>query len=403
MGSKPAVAFAGLGAMGFGMAVHLVKSRFQVTGYDVSQAAMDRFAAVGGRVASTPREAARGSEFFICMVANDAQASSVLFDNEGGDEKGAVFLMPKGGSIIMCSTVPPSYFEKLDKQLSSSGRDDIRLIDCPVSGGAGRAAGGTLSIFASGKEEHLQHAADVLECISGRLYRVPGGLGFGSKTKLIHQIFAGVNIAIASEAMGLAVRAGLDPSKTFDRIKDGEASSWMFENRVPHMLDPSLPPYSAMTIIAKDVGIITNAARSLNFPLPMLSSAEQLYLKAISDGLGGEDDCALIKLYLPGSDGLVGLKSPATMKSTSDDSVSTHDMGDLMIGVHLAATSEAMSFCEHLGIPPDLMYDIVSHAAGASNVFLKEFSRMKAQDWSLTAISDPVGVITSLVSLSLSD
>lgn len=89
--------------------------------------------------------------------------------------------------------------------------------------------------------------------MSGKLYTVPGGLGSGSKIKLIHQIFAGINIAMASEAMGLVAAAGLHPRKAFDEIRGSEGDSWMFGNRVPHMLDPGLPPYSAITIIAKDV------------------------------------------------------------------------------------------------------------------------------------------------------
>jgi len=89
--------------------------------------------------------------------------------------------------------------------------------------------------------------------MSGKLYTVPGGLGGGSKTKLIHQIFAGVNLAMASEAMGLVAAAGLNTRKAFEELGESEGDSWMFGNRVPHMLDPGLPPCSAITIIAKDV------------------------------------------------------------------------------------------------------------------------------------------------------
>jgi len=89
--------------------------------------------------------------------------------------------------------------------------------------------------------------------MSGKLYTVPGGLGSGSKTKLIHQIFAGVNIAMASETMGLVAAMGLNTRKAFGELRGSEGDSWMFGNRVPHMLDPGLPPYSAITIIAKDV------------------------------------------------------------------------------------------------------------------------------------------------------
>ena len=247
--AKPNVAFAGLGAMGYGMALHLLKSGFDVIGYDVCQPAMDRFVAEGGQSAHTPQEAGKGVDFFICMVANFLQASLLLFDSDAG----AVEALPKNATILMCSTVAPAYIEEVSSRLHDAGRPDIRLIDSPVSGGATRAANGTLSIFSSGGDTHLDHAHEILECLSGKLYRIPGGLGGGSKVKLIHQIFAGVNIAMASEAMGLAAAAGLNTQKAFDQLKESDGGSWMFSNRVPHMLDPKLPPYSAVTIIAKDV------------------------------------------------------------------------------------------------------------------------------------------------------
>ena len=246
---KPKVAFAGLGAMGFGMATNLLKCGFQVTGYDVYQPAMDRFVAEGGKSASTPSKAAEDVEFFVCMVVNAEQAGNVLFDTHTGP----CHTLPKEATILMCSTVAPADIEGFKKGLERGGRTDLRLIDCPVSGGAGRAANGTLSIFAAGEEADLAHANQILGCMSSKLYEIPGGLGGGSKAKLVHQIFAGVNIAMASEAMGLAAAAGLNTQEAFDYLKNGIGNSWMFSNRVPHMLDPTLPPYSAIIIIAKDV------------------------------------------------------------------------------------------------------------------------------------------------------
>ena len=255
---KPNIAFAGLGAMGFGMATNLLKigfNGFQVTGYDVYQPAMDRFVAEGGKSASTPSKAAEDADFFICMVVNAEQAGNVLFDIHTG----ACLTLPKQATILMCSTVAPADIDGFEKDLERAGRTDLRLIDCPVSGGAARAADGLLSIFAAGEEADLDHADQILKCMSFRLYRIPGGLGGGSKAKLVHQIFAGVNILMASEAMGLAAAAGLNTQQTFEHLKKGFGNSWMFSNRVPHMLDPTLPPYSAINIIAKDVVSLTSS------------------------------------------------------------------------------------------------------------------------------------------------
>ncbi|KAL8948929.1 MAG: hypothetical protein Q9183_007645 [Haloplaca sp. 2 TL-2023] len=247
----PKVAFAGLGAMGFGMAAHLVESGFAVVGFDVYHPALEKFRALGQGASSaeTPRAAVSDAVFFICMVATSIQATPLLFD----ENIGALGGLKENATIIMCSTVAPAYIDELQARLKDLNRSDIRLIDSPVSGGAGRAADGSLSIFASGEKPHLEHAHAVLQCMSGKLYEIPGGLGGGSKAKLIHQIFAGIHIAMASEAMGLAALAGLDTRDTYAKLSASDGSSWMFANRVPPMLDPDHKPYSAISIIAKDV------------------------------------------------------------------------------------------------------------------------------------------------------
>lgn len=390
---KPTVVFAGLGAMGYGMATRLVKSGFPVIGYDVYAPSTEKFVAAGGQAAKSPKDAAKDTEFFLCMVATSLQATPLLFD----PETGAVQSIPKSGTILMCSTVAPAYIDELVQRLKDVGREDVRLIDCPVSGGAGRAADGTLSIFSSGTDEALNDVHPILNCLSAKLYKIPSGLGGGSKAKLIHQVFAGVNIAMASEAMGLAAAAGLNTQATFDELKRGEGTSWMFENRVAPMLDRTMPPYSAITIIAKDVGIITSTGRAFKFPLPLLSTSEQLYMTGISAGWGKEDDCAMVRLYLPGRPDLVEQQAKS-FEGAKDPVVSVSAIENLMVGVHLAAMSEAMSFCKYLDIDTDLMFDIVSNAAGASAVFSrKNFDAMRNGKWSLGSAPDAAGIRDGLV------
>ena len=133
MGSpKPRLAFAGLGAMGCGMASHLLRSGFPVIAFDVYPPAMHRLVAQGASSAQSPRDAAKDVEFLLCMVANSAQATPLFFDLETG----AVQALPMNGTILMCSTVAPAYIDEVRRSLDTMGRSDVRLIDCPVSGGA---------------------------------------------------------------------------------------------------------------------------------------------------------------------------------------------------------------------------------------------------------------------------
>ena len=158
--SKPAVSFIGLGAMGLGMAVTLVKEGYPVTGFDLWGPSLERFKAAGGQTSTSLSEAVKGKDFCVCMrLATMQQAQSVLIDGQDP----AVHAMPKGTTLLLCSTVPSAgYVQSLAKQLVDMGRDDIHLVDCPVSGGAGRAASGTLSIMAGASDAAIAKGRPLL-------------------------------------------------------------------------------------------------------------------------------------------------------------------------------------------------------------------------------------------------
>lgn len=163
--------------------------------------------------------------------------------------------LPQNATLLLCSTVAASYAQSVAAELASRGRSDIHFVDAPVSGGAKRAADGTLSIMAGGSDSSLQVARELLQAMSApsKLYLVPGGVGAGSNMKMVHQVLAAIHILGASEAMGFAAHLGLDAVKTAERIKNSEAWTWMHENRFPRMVEEDWNPgASALTIILKD-------------------------------------------------------------------------------------------------------------------------------------------------------
>ena len=165
-------------------------------------------------------------------------------------------VLPQNATILLCSTVPASYARSVVENLQKRGRGDIKLIDSPVSGGAKRAADGTLSIMAGGTDDALASGKFLLEALSApnKLYLVPGGVGAGSNMKMVHQVLAGIHILGASEVMGFAARLGLDARQAAEEIKTSEAWTWMHENRFPRMIEEDWNPgASALTIILKDV------------------------------------------------------------------------------------------------------------------------------------------------------
>ena len=114
---------------------------------------------------------------------------------------------------------------------------------------------------------------------------------------MINQHLAGVHIVAAVEAIALAARCGVDPALVFDVISHSAGRSWMFENRVPHVLKRDFSPLSAVDIFVKDLGIVLEAGYEQRFPLPIAAAAHQQFLAAAAAGLGREDDSAVVKVY----------------------------------------------------------------------------------------------------------
>ncbi|KAL1302185.1 hypothetical protein AAFC00_002616 [Neodothiora populina] len=389
------VGFIGLGAMGGGVAINLVKNGWSVTGYDLAQPLVDKLVEAGGKAAPTPAETAKDAEFLCIMVANAAQTTSALFE---GDDKAALAGLAKDKTVILLSTCPPAYLHELREKLDNAGRSDVRLLDCPVSGGTIRAGNGTLSIFSSGPEDHLDHAKEILECMSGNLYRIVGGISSGTKVKTIHQLLAATNIILASEAMGLAATAGLNTQKVVEHVNSHDGYSWMFENRTVHMLADDWSPLSALGIILKDAGIVTATARAGWFPTPMVNEAEQLYLRGLQAGLLRDDDAKLVTMYMASSSAsAVKECTSADVKMRSNHQVSADTVNDLLAGAHLAASVEAMAFCKHLEMDRKLMYEIISKAAGNCAMFTDHIPAMLENDeWTVAACKDSQAVLARL-------
>ena len=294
------VAVIGLGSMGFGMAQSLRRAGFSVMGFDVTEAGRGRFHAAGGRTAESPAEAVADAEVVVSVVVNAAQTEAVLF---GAD--GAASAMQPGAVFISCATIDPGIVRILARRVEESGR---HYLDAPMSGGAERAAQGGLTFLASGSETAFAQARPVLHAMAATVHALGAAPGDGSAFKMINQLLAGVHIAAASEAVAFAARQGMDLRRVYEVITGAAGNSWMFENRVPHILDGDYAPRSAVEIFVKDLGIVQDMARAAHFPVPMAAAALQMFLMTAGAGMGGDDDASVARLYaqvagvvLPGS------------------------------------------------------------------------------------------------------
>jgi len=287
--NTPAVAFIGLGSMGLGMARNLLKHGHKVVGVDPSAVARDAFKAAGGTLADSPADAAKTADVVIVAVVNDKQVEMVLYG-----ENGAVAGLRKGGLVMQCATVPAAFAKSLGERLDKSGHE---LLDSPMSGGRARAESGELTFMASGSPKAFATAESILAATSAKVFRLGDAAGIGSLIKTVNQLLAGVHIATAAEAMALAAKAGADTRAVYEVISASAGNSWMFGNRVPHMLDDDYSPLSAVEIFVKDLGLVLNTGHEHRLPLPMAAAAHQLFLAAAGAGWGRLDDAAVVKVY----------------------------------------------------------------------------------------------------------
>ncbi|MCW3473534.1 L-threonate dehydrogenase [Limobrevibacterium gyesilva] len=291
----------GLGSMGMGAALNLVKHGHDVHGCELREAARAELTSAGGHAVGRAADLPAGLDALIILVVNAAQANDVLFGPDGCAAK-----LPKGAVVLCCTTMAPEAARALDARLADAG---LLMLDAPVSGGAVGARAGSMTVMASGPEAAFAKVQPVLDAIAGKVWRLGDAAGVGSTVKMVNQLLAGVHIATAAEAMALGIRAGADPQALFDVISTSAGSSWMWQNRVPHILAGDDTPLSAVNIFVKDLGIVLDQARALTFPLPMASAAHQLFLAAAAAGQGGKDDVFVIRVWqalagiaLPGED-----------------------------------------------------------------------------------------------------
>lgn len=296
--SSPVLGVVGLGSMGLGAACSAVRRGLVTWGCDPRPEARAAFEQAGGRAVAEASELAH-CDVVLLLVVNAAQTEQVLFG-----ESGLAALVKPGAVVIASATVDPALPPRWEQRLAERG---IHLIDGPVSGGARKAADGQMTVMASGRPEAFAAADVALNAIAGKVYRLGDRAGVGSTVKMVNQHLAGVHIATACEAMALGMKAGADPRQLYEVICNSAGMSWMFENRVPHILDGDYTPLSAVNIFVKDLGIVLDAAHEMKFPLPLAAAAHQLYLATAAMGLGGEDDSAVVKFYAQ----LAGLQLPA--------------------------------------------------------------------------------------------
>ena len=282
------IAVVGLGSMGYGIAASLLRAGQQVIGADVNPAAVARLRAEGASDGDV-KQVASELEALIVVVLNAAQAEDVLFGKDGLADR-----LSAGAVVVLCVTVSPDYARSAAERCSTRG---VHFLDAPISGGSVKASLGQLSVMASGTPEAFGKAKPALDAMAQTVFELGDTAGSGSAMKAVNQMLAGTHIAAMAEAITFAISQGISPEMFLKVIPNCAGTSWMLENRAPHIVAGDYTPHSAVDIWPKDLGIVLDVARASKFAAPVTAAALQQFVAASGMGLGREDDAAVAKVY----------------------------------------------------------------------------------------------------------
>ena len=279
--------FIGLGIMGRPLAKHLVAAGFDVMVSDVNPVPVQELVSMGATTGSYA-EIGEQCEVVITILPTGGIVQAVLFG-----ENGIASTLKPGSLVIDHSSVTPVESRECYDKLQKIGVD---FVDAPVSGGEPGAIAGTLAIMAGGDEAVFEKAKKYMEPYASSILLI-GPCGSGSVAKLANQIIVNNNIAIVSEALTFAVKAGADPEKVYQAIRGGLAGSAVLDAKAPMMYNRNFVPGGPIRINHKDITNVVKTAHAIDAPIPYTAQLYEIMQALKIHGLMGEDHSAIVKYF----------------------------------------------------------------------------------------------------------
>lgn len=281
------IAFIGMGTMGAGMALNILKAGYPLTVHNRTREQETPLVDQGAQAAASPMEASADADLVITCVSDTPDVEAVILG-----EKGVIHGARPGTIVVDMSTISPAVTRSIADTLAQK---EIHMLDAPVSGGSEGAEKGTLAIMAGGEEAIFQRALPILETM-GQTITLLGPTGAGQVTKAINQTILAATYLGVAEGMVLGMKAGLDSKKVAQAIGGGAAGSWVLNNRSGNMVDNDYPLGFRVRLHHKDLKIALEAGRELGVALPATALVDQMETGLIGRGYGDEDVSAIARI-----------------------------------------------------------------------------------------------------------
>jgi len=280
------VTFLGLGVMGYPIARHIAKAGHSMIVYNRTTAKAEAWVKeFGGKIALTPKDASKDSDFVFCCVGNDEDLKEVTIGNEGA------FYSVKKGAVFIDNTTASA---KIARELSKAAREKgFGFLDAPVSGGQVGAENGQLTVMIGGDNKDFEKAQSVIKCYSKKM-KLLGSSGSGQLAKMVNQICIAGTLQGLSEALRFGQNAGLNVEDVVEVISKGAAQSWQMENRYKTMLENKFDFGFAVDWMRKDLCIAIDEANRNNTELPITKVIDGYYAEVQKNGGNRFDTSSLI-------------------------------------------------------------------------------------------------------------
>lgn len=281
------IGFIGLGIMGRPMAKHLVQAGHDVMVSDLNQTLVDELVEMGAS-SGTYAEMGKTCDLVMMILPNASIVQSVIFG-----ENGLADNMKEGSIVIDHSSVTPVESRECYDGLKEKG---IGFLDAPVSGGEPGAIAGSLAIMVGGDKTVFEKAKPYLDAYSSSVL-LTGGCGSGSVTKLANQIIVNNNIAIVSEALTFAVKAGADPEKVYQAIRSGLAGSAVLDAKAPMMYNRNFVPGGTIKVNHKDITNVVKTAHAIDAPIPYTAQLYEIMQTLKVHGHMEDDHSGIVQYF----------------------------------------------------------------------------------------------------------
>jgi len=283
------VSFIGLGVMGYPMAGYISKAGHNVTVYNRTKSKAEKWIKeYKGKIAETPDEASKDSDFVFTCVGNDNDLKEVTIGKKG------IFNTIKKGTIYIDNTTASATIAR--ELYNKAKKNGIGFLDAPVSGGQAGAEKGALTVMVGGDKEDFNKAKNIIDCYSKKV-QLLGPSGSGQLAKMVNQICIAGLVQGLSEAINFGLNAGLKMEDVIDVISKGAAQSWQMENRYKTMIDDKFDFGFAVDWMRKDLKIAMDEAKKNNSPLPITKMIDSYYEEIQKMGGNRWDTSSLIRRF----------------------------------------------------------------------------------------------------------